>query len=68
MPSDEMYEMPLWEQITHCMRMLDTALLECKSRGKAMVSAEADSALAADSSRESASSRDLCRVSRAWEK
>lgn len=41
MPSDEMYEMPLWEQITHCMRMLDTALLECKSRGKAMVAAEA---------------------------
>lgn len=42
MPSGDMYEWPLWEQIKHCMRMLDTALLECKQRGAAMVSAEAD--------------------------
>lgn len=41
MTSDEMYEMPLWEQITYCMRMLDTALFECKSRGRLMVAAEA---------------------------
>ena len=36
-----MYELPLWEQIGHCMRMLDTALLECKTRGASMVEAEA---------------------------
>ena len=42
MTSPDMYEMPLWEQITHCMRMLDTALKECKQRGSAMVKAEAD--------------------------
>ena len=40
MPS-EMYEQPLWEQITHCMKMLDTALLECKSRGSLMVETKA---------------------------
>lgn len=39
--ASDMYEMPLWEQITHCMRMLDTALKECKQRGAAMVKAEA---------------------------
>lgn len=37
----DMYELPLWEQITHCMRMLDAALRECKQRGAAMVKAEA---------------------------
>ena len=42
MDKREMYELPLWEQIRHCMRMLDTALLECKQRGAAMVKAEAD--------------------------
>ena len=42
MASPDMYEWPLWEQITHCMRMLDTALLECKQRGSAMVKAQAD--------------------------
>jgi len=42
MDSRDMYEWPLWEQIKHCMRMLDTALLECKQRGSAMVKAEAD--------------------------
>jgi len=42
MDSREMYELPLWEQIKLCMRMLDTALLECKQRGAAMVKAEAD--------------------------
>lgn len=38
----DMYELPLWEQISHCMKMLDTALLECKTRGAAMVAAEAE--------------------------
>lgn len=42
MPSPDMYELPLWEQITHCMRMLDAALRECKTRGAAMVEAKAD--------------------------
>ena len=42
MPSTDMYELPLWEQITHCMRMLDAALRECKTRGAAMVEAKAD--------------------------
>ena len=43
MPSPvDMYEWPLWEQIGHCMKMLDTALLECKQRGAAMVKAKAD--------------------------
>ena len=37
-----MDELPLWEQIRECHRMLDVALKECKSRGRAMVSAEAD--------------------------
>lgn len=42
MATIDMYELPLWEQITYCLQMLDTALLECKSRGAAMVKAEAD--------------------------
>lgn len=37
----DMYEWPLWEQEKHCMKMLDTALAECRSRGKAMVALEA---------------------------
>lgn len=35
------YEAPLWEQITECRRMLDTALRECKERGGRMVKAKA---------------------------
>jgi len=31
---------PLWVRIEECMRLLDTALKEAKSRGKAMVDAE----------------------------
>jgi len=42
MVKSDMYELPLWEQITHCMRMLDTALAECKQRGANMVKAESD--------------------------
>lgn len=38
----DMYELPLWEQISRCMSMLDTALLECKTRGAVMVQAEAE--------------------------
>ena len=38
----DIYELPLWEQITYCMKMLDTALLECKHRGAFMVKAKAD--------------------------
>ena len=41
MTSEDMYEWPLWEQEKHCMRMLDTALLECKKRGSSMVSLKA---------------------------
>ena len=37
----DMYELPLWEQITHCLRMLDAALRECKERGHRMVQAKA---------------------------
>lgn len=37
----DMYELPLWEQIRYCMKMLDTALLECKTRGAAMVELKA---------------------------
>ena len=37
----DMYEWPLWEQEKHCMKMLDTALAECRSRGKSMVALEA---------------------------
>ena len=36
------YEAPLWEQITEARRMLDTALLECKERGRRMVLAKAE--------------------------
>lgn len=36
------YEAPLWEQITECRRMLDTALRECKERGGRMVKAKAE--------------------------
>ena len=36
-----MDELPLWEQIKECHRMLDVALKECKKRGNAMVLAEA---------------------------
>ncbi len=36
-----MDELPLWEQIKECHRMLDIALRECKQRGNAMVLAEA---------------------------
>ena len=35
------YEAPLWEQEKECLRMLDTALRECKERGMRMVTAEA---------------------------
>jgi hypothetical protein len=35
------YEAPLWEQMKSCMRMLDTALLECKDRGSRMVACKA---------------------------
>ena len=38
---DSGYDLPLWEQIRHVMSMLDTALLECKKRGQAMVAAKA---------------------------
>jgi len=41
MDSRSMEDLPLWEQIKECHRMLDTALRECKSRGNAMVLAEA---------------------------
>lgn len=36
-----MDELPLWDQIRECHRMLDVALRECKERGRKMVSAEA---------------------------
>ena len=39
---NDRYDWPLWEQIKHCMRTLDTALIECKQRGAAMVAAEAE--------------------------
>ena len=32
-----MDELPLWEQIKECHRMLDLALKECKERGRRMV-------------------------------
>ena len=35
------YEMPLWEQVKECHRMLDVALRECKERGRRMVECEA---------------------------
>lgn len=35
-------DLPLWEQIRECLRMLDTALSECKRRGHAWVMAELD--------------------------
>lgn len=35
------YEEPLWEQIREALKMLDTALLECKKRGQRMVVAKA---------------------------
>ncbi len=35
------YEAPLWEQMRECMRMLDTALMECKERGSRMVERKA---------------------------
>lgn len=38
---DDRYDLPLWQQLTECMRMLDKALLECKKRGSAMVLAKA---------------------------
>lgn len=41
MASPDMYGLPLWEQITHCLRMLDAALRECKERGQRMVATEA---------------------------
>jgi len=41
MRSDSGYDAPLWEQMTECMRMLDTALLECKERGQRMVQTKA---------------------------
>lgn len=34
--------LPLWVRIEECMRLLDRALKEAKSRGAAMVDAEAD--------------------------
>ena len=40
--ASDMYELPLWEQMTLCMRMLDTALMECKQRGAAMVRTESE--------------------------
>ena len=36
-----MDELPLWEQIRECHRMLDVALRECKERGRRMVECEA---------------------------
>ena len=36
-----MDELPLWEQIKECNRMLDVALRECKERGNRMVEKEA---------------------------
>ena len=36
-----MDELPLWEQIKECHRMLDVALKECKERGRRMVDCEA---------------------------
>ena len=41
MARPDMYEIPLWEQITRVMRLLDTALSEAKQRGIRWVEADA---------------------------